>query len=189
MLTFVDTETTAKPSGKSKPRMCQLTVIFTDNALKTRGIVSSYVYPVDWHVPKSATAFHGITQEACEDYGLKAKSLLKAFAFYAGKSDLVVAHNAGFDKRTIEGEMEQEGILPPETEWFCTMKESTDIVKLPHANGRKGYKWPKLAEAFKYFTGNELENAHDALHDTRACREVYRGILKHRQTEELDLVA
>jgi DNA polymerase III epsilon subunit-like protein len=181
MYLFVDTETTAK----TNPKICQIAMVFTDNALRTKGIVSSYVRADGWGVPASATAYHGITTKDCETYGMPIQNLLKVFKFYAEHSSLVVAHNAAFDKAAIEREMEQHGIVPPDTKWFCTMRESSELVGIKHGNG--GYKWPKLSEAFNHFTGKPLENAHDALADTRACREVFKGILKVRHSS-LELV-
>jgi DNA polymerase III subunit epsilon len=183
MYLFIDTETT----GKENAKICQLAMVFTDNSLNTKGIVSSYIKPEGWFIPKSATAYHGITQEQCELFGLPVKALLKVFNFYADKSDLIIAHNAKFDKRCIEQETSANGLLASATPWYCTMENSTPILAIPNATNR-GYKWPKLSEAFKFFTGQDLQNAHDALWDTRACREVFRGIKKHQQSVNLELV-
>ena len=57
----------------------------------------------------------------------------------------------------------------------CTKESSTDVLKLP---GKYGYKWPTLAEAYRHYTGEEIEGAHDALVDTEACLAVYRGLVQ-----------
>lgn len=188
MILFLDTETTG-PKGDNQPRICQLCLLFTDAALNTKSVLSSYVKPDNWHIPKSAQNYHGITTEQCDAFGLRIENLLKAYTFFAAHSDLIVAHNASFDKRVIEAELKRADLSAPSTEWFCTMRAATDILALPLKNGRAGYKWPSLREAFNHFTGKELENAHDALYDTRACREVYRGVIEHQlKTQNLELV-
>jgi len=54
---------------------------------------------------------------------------------------------------------------------FCTMKEMTPICKIP---GRYDeFKWPRLTEAYRHAFGGEFGNAHDALADVRACKEIY----------------
>lgn len=183
MYLFLDTETT----GKANARICQIALLFTDNSLRTRGVIASYVKPDGWEVPASATSYHGITQTQCDLYGMPIRNLLKVFKFYAEHSLRIVAHNADHDRRAIENEMALTDLIPPQTPWYCTMKNSTDICKIVQL-GRESHKWPKLAEAFNFFTGQKLENAHDALADTRACREVFRGIMRTQQTTNLELV-
>jgi len=47
------------------------------------------------------------------------------------------------------------------------------------AAGRTNFKNPNLGEAYKFFTGKDLEGAHNAMVDVKACIEVYFGILDH----------
>ena len=39
-------------------------------------------------------------------------------------------------------------------------------------------KWPKLTEAYKYFYGNDITNAHDAEFDTLHCYKVYLKLME-----------
>jgi DNA polymerase-3 subunit epsilon len=57
------------------------------------------------------------------------------------------------------------------------MQATTNICKLPSANGRAGYKWPKLTDAYMHFFGEELDGAHDALVDVRGCQRVHLHLL------------
>ena len=62
----------------------------------------------------------------------------------------------------------------------CTKEYSTDGLKLP---GMYGYKWPTLAEAYRHYTGDEIEGAHDALVDTEACLKVFQGLVQEGVVE------
>ena len=54
---------------------------------------------------------------------------------------------------------------------YCTMKETTDLCKLP---GRYGnYKWPKLQELHKHLFGENFVGAHDAMFDIKATMRCY----------------
>ena len=53
----------------------------------------------------------------------------------------------------------------------CTMKLATPIVKAVNKNGAA--KNANLSEAYKHFTGKDLENAHSAIADVNACVDVY----------------
>ena len=68
----------------------------------------------------------------------------------------------------------------PELPWNeiktrCTMLSSTGILKI---KTKQGYKWPKLEECIKFFFDEQLEGAHDALTDVRACIRVYKELEK-----------
>ena len=70
--------------------------------------------------------------------------------------------------------------ITPEAEeafnhWYNT-EHCNDVLKLP--GKYDSYKWPTLAEAYRHFTGKELEGAHDALVDSEACLVVFRGLVE-----------
>jgi len=95
------------------------------------------------------------------------------------KAKTIVAHNVLFDKKMMEIECAyyRNNPLPP-TEWYCTQKNSKDICKIPptdkmKAVGRFNHKEPSLAEAYKFLTGKDIEGAHHAMVDVRACKEVF----------------
>lgn len=70
----------------------------------------------------------------------------------------------------------------------CPMLLSTNICKIPHRNGRGGYKWPKAEEAYNFFCrdGEKDENwielhraADDAYHEAEIVHKLYKnGIFK-----------
>ncbi len=61
----------------------------------------------------------------------------------------------------------------------CPMKLATPICKLPHFNGRSGYKWPKVEEAWEYFFGNTgYVEAHRGLDDAKHEAEIVFALYK-----------
>jgi DNA polymerase-3 subunit epsilon len=52
--------------------------------------------------------------------------------------------------------------------YYCTLINARKVM-----GGKSGH---TLGEAYKHFTGKDFENAHNAIHDVRACLEVYFGI-------------
>lgn len=50
----------------------------------------------------------------------------------------------------------------------CPMKLSTNICKIPSRNGRPGFKWPSVEEAFKFFFPDiEYKEKHRGLDDAK----------------------
>jgi hypothetical protein len=60
------------------------------------------------------------------------------------------------------------------------MNAKTSICKLEQKNGKAGYKWPKLREAYFHCFGEELKDAHDALVDVRATARVLKWLGENR---------
>lgn len=88
------------------------------------------------------------------------------------------AFNNAFDF----GFMEHRGFVFPK-KLPCPMKLSTDICKLPKANGY-GHKWPKVEEAHKHFFGDvgyieKHRGADDAYYEAEIVYELYKmGVFK-----------
>lgn len=192
-LLFTDTETTGfKKSGlivDGQARVVQSAMIMTDQQGKILAQFSCLVKPDDWTISCGAQGCHGISQDDCEQHGLTQPYFMGMYLGLLEKCSTVIAHNKSFDEGMIDIEMayyRKQLAITTESEarrkpWYCTMENSKEICKVPptprmKAAGRKGYKNPSLAEAYKHFTGKTLENAHDAMVDTKACMEIYFGI-------------
>ena len=96
--------------------------------------------------------------------------------------DLVVGHNVAFDIKIMDIEFREAGLnsFAPE-KVFCTMKASTDLCRLPGKGG--DYKFPRLEEALRLLCGTELKGGHDALVDTRACKELFLELQRRRHLD------
>lgn len=175
---FADTETTgfAKNGGlvqEGQARVCQAAFLLTDHEGFPLAKFSSLIKPDGWTISEGAQKVHGITLEQCEQFGVSFSTVVGMYKWLASRATLRVAHNADFDSKMLDIECAYDlkargladikaGTLPP---WHCTMKTNTHI---------SGGKWPKLAEAYRHFTGNEMsKDAHDALVDAEACKEIF----------------
>lgn len=186
---FFDTETTgvpvkgAKTGDPRQPKLVQLAFILTDEQGKERSSCSVIVKPEGWKIPDDAAAVHGITTDMAHAYGIPLKAALAVFAHTLLRCDLLVAHNIQFDLKILSYAFDRIGmsgsmVTIDSVRKHCTMGASLEIMKLPPTPamvraGRGPYKSPRMSEAYKYFTGDELVGAHDALADVRGCVAVY----------------
>lgn len=200
---FFDTETNGTDPKTSY--ICQLAAMLTDPEGNTKTEINTLIRPRGWEIPESAAAVHGITQEDCENYGIPVEIAVGWFAILAEQSSTVVAHNIKFDLDMLVPNM--DSIVYKRfigLDRYCTMDACTDIVKSPltqkqiDARDRNRlpdgtYKWeppggwpdyknPTLQECYQHFFGREFEDAHDAMADVRACRDIY---FKVRETEHV----
>lgn len=188
---FFDTETTGFPvkgvplDDPHQPRIVQLAMIEATDEGK---IISQHseIFDAricegeDFVIPEQASAVHGISTEFSLHFGTSQRWAISRFMFM-GRARLcqrLVAHNAAYNMKMLKIAAARYGYTIPDLNVTCTMEASRDILKIPptprmQAAGFTQYKNPKLEEAYHHFTGQVLENAHDALVDTRACMEVF----------------
>lgn len=179
---FFDTETTGIPDFKApsesehQPHIVQLAALLVD--LDTRQIVQMMdviVWPGGWTITQETIDIHGITQEMALEVGVSEKLAVEMF-LQLWKHCPRMAYNTTFDNRIIRIALKRyfdESVInawhegAQGVEWQCQMIAARKIM---------GGKQPTLAEAYKHFTGNELEHAHSAIADTKACMDVYFAI-------------
>ena len=197
---FYDTETTGMPDFKApseaahQPHIVQLAALLVD--LDTRQTIQSMdviVRPHGWTIPDEVAAVHGITTEHAADVGIPERLAVEMFMDLWNNRNRV-AHNEQFDARILRiALMRHQGNIfhspsgksvPDiwkEGRAECTARMATPICALPptdkmKAVGRFHHKTPNLGEAYRHFTGNDLQNAHSAMADVLACRDVYFAI-------------
>lgn len=178
---FFDTETSGLPKRSlvpnhpDQPKIVQLAAILTQDGGQE---ISSFniIINNDIDIPADVSSIHGITTDMATWLGVSPKAATYLFNRYLDVADLVVAHNIGFDLQMLEC----QGIIPAPIKHplFCTMKATRDICQLPPtekmvAAGFGGYKAPKMSEAYAHFFGKEFDNAHNAMADVTACKEVF----------------
>ena len=114
-----------------------------------------------------AQAVHGITIEQCKQEGNDIATIALIFQGLTNSADVLVAHNYFFDRNVLVSELLNLGIEPKAKQGcksLCTMKISTDVLKIPQS-GKHEFKFPSLAEAFKFYTNGENIEDHHKTHD------------------------
>lgn len=190
MLIVLDTETTGLPDFKARsndpvqPHIVQLALVTCDDDGAELSAKSVIVRPDGWTIPPEMTAIHGISHERAMDEGIPEEAAVEMFIVAQSRARLRVAHNESFDRRIVRIAMTRAGIERDFIEAiearasYCTCNNAKTIVNLPPtapmvARGMNGPKPPKLIECIKYFFGEELPGAHDALIDARAASRLY----------------
>lgn len=170
---FFDTETTDLPDYKSPPGPHQPHVVQLAAVLLADGeerSLATLIQPAGWKIHPKAEETHGITLQRAAAEGRPIADVVAEFDQMLSQATLVVAHNVKFDRLLMDSEYAR---LRRRCAWpatFCTMVTCTDILRLP---GFRGYKWPRLEEAYRFFFHRLPAAAHDALADVRACQEIY----------------
>lgn len=186
-----DTETTGLPLFKEpsehpdQPHIVQLAAVLVDlDSHRELASMDVIVKPNGWTIPAEVSAIHGITQEQALDVGIPEETAVEMLlALWAQR--MRIAHNESFDARIVRiacmrhapdfADMWKAGNAA------CTQLLSTPILKLPPTEKMKAakrfhHKSANLSEAYEFFTGRKLENAHSAMADTRACLEVFHAV-------------
>lgn len=186
MKLFYDTETTGLPDWKSpsgaehQPHMVEIGAALTDDDLNVVEQYQAIIKPEGWEISEAMTAIHGISHERAMDEGVNEKEAVEAFLALHDKSILRIGHNVSFDdrimriafKRYLNDDAAEAFKAAPK---LCTMWESKQIVKAPFKD-KKGVKNPNLAEAYKFFTGEDIADAHRAMGDVLSTIAVYKGL-------------
>lgn len=192
---FYDTETTGLPLFKEpsehpgQPHIVQLGAMLIDiDTRKTLASIDVIVRPDGWVIPEEVAAIHGITTEMAMDLGVSESMALGMLLelWRDNEPRVRVAHNEQFDARIVRIALMRHEDEPLADRWKaglaqCTARLSSPIMKIPPTEKmvRAGFtkpKTPNLREAYLHFTGRELVDAHSAMADTMACRDVYFAI-------------
>lgn len=183
---FYDTETTGLPDWKSpseaehQPHIVEIGAALLDADFNVVEQYEAIIKPDGWVISEEMTAIHGISHERAMDEGVDEKVAVEAFLALHAKGSLRVGHNVSFDdrilrialKRYLDDNIAEAFKAAPK---LCTMWESKQIVKAPFKD-KRGVKNPNLAEAYKFFTGEDIADAHRAMGDVLSTIAVYKGL-------------
>lgn len=185
---FFDTETTGLPLWKEpsdspdQPHVVDISCELWDG--ETLELLDSFdaIVNIGVPIPPDMTAIHGITDEMARQEGRDPKEVLERFLDLTKRADAIAGHNISFDirmMRIMAARLTGEKWEPMQPT-FCTMRKSTNIVKILKASARRpdDYKWPNLTEAMRHFFNEEHSDAHRAKPDCVAARRIYFEITK-----------
>ena len=191
---FYDTETTGLPlfsepsEDPRQPHIVQLGALLVD--LDTRKTIASLdviVRPDGWLIPADVAAIHGITTEHAMDVGVSESMALGMLMELWGEARherrLRIGHNESFDARIVRIALMRFEDEPLADAWRagraeCTAKMATPICAIPPtakmvAAKRFHHKTPNLGEAVAHILKATISNAHTAMADAAACRDIY----------------
>lgn len=188
---YFDTETTGlrdfnKPlDHPDQPKLVQFSGIFENfEEKKNLNTIDLIIKPTEWVIPDDVVKFHGITHKKGLEYGTHYESALCLFHELYNKADYVVAHNIEYDwfvmnhMYTYFGTVDEP--LWNSSKHRCTMKLTTQVVKLPPTSGKRENKWPKLQELHKFLFGHEFEGAHNSFNDVQAMQRCYHELVNRK---------
>lgn len=136
-------------------------------------------------IPEQASSVHGITDEMVADKP-PFESFAELLTALVRTVDIVVCHNAEYDRRIVFIELDRLyplDLTPGKKEWkemfldkeFCTMQATIDFCAIK--SNYKGYKYPKLDELHKKLFWMGFDNAHNAMADIEATKKCYFELL------------
>lgn len=180
MYIVFDTETNGLPKNwkapmtelDNWPRVIQLAWAFYSENGSLMAHNVCLIKPDGWTIPvEKFWIENGYSTEKNMQLGVPMRRALEMMIEYMNKSQIVIAHNMAFDHNIVGAEMLRYGVRPSnKLERFCTMKNTTNLLKLP---GPYGYKWPTLTELHQFLFGTGFEGAHDAMNDVEACAKCF----------------
>lgn len=140
--------------------------------------VNSFIEPIrngeTITIHEKAQQVHGISVKQLEHFGIPLHTVIMSFQGLLQSANIIVAHNFDFDRNMMVSECLREGYKPhyrKTTRILCTMKYLTNKLQIPNKGKGKGFKYPKLEEAFLKVVGDDMYKyfkAHDALEDVKA---------------------
>jgi DNA polymerase-3 subunit epsilon len=192
----------AQSDDPSQPHMLQLAALkieMVDEGLPTFTEFNHFVKPEGWEVDErlvgddgkpTAFSIHGISNEKLHAVGRPLAEIMDEFdAEFLAWADEALAYGAGFDRRILRiaamrrwGRTGHPRMGAAPLPWFCILETVKPIIDLPPtekmmAAGFGGKpKPPKLAEAYRFAFGKELEGAHDAMVDLRATFDLWKWV-------------
>lgn len=182
---FFDTESTGLLNfnidlmDASQPRVCALAASLTDEEGNIIEEMDVLIKPAGWVIEPGAAAVNGLTVERCEAEGIPIKAALERFNELKAQCTTRIGANPSYDKRLLAREANIIGLAHDSEglETVCVLQLARPVAQIPNV-GKKGWKTPKLTEAYKFLIGEEVPNAHSAMGDVRAVQAVYWELMK-----------
>jgi DNA polymerase-3 subunit epsilon len=168
----LDTETTGlNPFDDPRHRIVEIGAVELWNQVPTGKTYHQYIQP-ERDMPSEALAVHGITEEFLADKPVFA-TIAQQFLDFVGDAQMVI-HNASFDMKFINAELEWAGLAPlPESQALDTLLIARR--KFPGS--------PASLDALcrRFNIDNSMREKHGALLDSEILADVYLELTGGRQ--------
>lgn len=163
------------------------------------GVMVSAHLTIQGNISPGAMRVHNIREEFLAEHGMAPRPILLEFLEAVKKSNVIVAHNIGFDRDVIVAACTRYGIncdpLSLHPNPLCTMLATMPILKLPFPapkmstkrkyNGKKEHKFPKLIEAMRYYGIDVDGNMHDARTDVKATAMLHTTMQRNKTQKDI----
>lgn len=156
---YFDVET---PNGHND-RICQIGVIY-ENGKGSIVFEKSYLVNPETYFDKRNVQIHGITQSMCEEELTFDKVWNEIGSYF--DSSLVVGHNLNFDLSVLIKTLTNYDLS------FASIQFVDTYIKAQTVFSLDNYKLDTVSGVCGY----DMLHHHDALDDTRACRQIYKKI-------------
>jgi DNA polymerase-3 subunit epsilon len=174
---FFDTETTGFPGKDFKPEIVQIGAILEDTDNHRTLAELCLIIRINEPMPEEPFKVHGIGDDIIKHFGINKSIAEVVFTDLVLRANLLVAHNVTFDMKVIEHDWEHAHAATDAKKVYCTMRAGATLDEIPKRHAGKT-KFPSLADSYFHFYGKEIEGAHNALTDARACRDVYYKLIE-----------
>jgi DNA polymerase-3 subunit epsilon len=153
-----------------KDSIIQMALIkFNSDSFEEIERMSFYILPeCDFIITDEAFSKHGISAEKLLEEGVKLRDIWDKCKEFIGDCDMLSYNGNHFDVPMLYNNLLRYGLS-----FDFENRTFYDSIVIE----RKKYSM-KLSETYKRYTGEELENAHDAFFDTQALIEVFKHQLK-----------
>lgn len=123
-IAFIDFETTGADSKKDRPT--EVAVIVTDRLYHVKHQLSHFLWEEGYpELTEQIEMLTNIKQTDLIMYGKNPRVIMQELLNVIRDHGIthMVAHNAEFDRNIFESECRRQGLLVPELEWVCTIKD------------------------------------------------------------------
>jgi DNA polymerase III subunit epsilon len=183
MYAILDCETSGLPrynlpaDDPAQPHVAAVALILVDEHFKVEREYEALIRPDGWEMEPGAMAVNGLTMERLAENGIPILSALPVYTDAIDEGRVIVAYGTRFDTKCMRGELRRARLDDrfERTRTICAMQSCVGVCKIPKAKGG-GYKFPKLAEAYRHFFKRDFEFPHSALADARACLAIFRKL-------------
>lgn len=147
----------------------QLAAVKFDTDFNIIGEINEYILPINpnWEITEEAFGKHGITSDTIRDKGKSLKDVGADFIKFIEECDILTYNGKNFDIRMLVKDLRLVGYeMGIDRVFYDSYLLDTKLH-------------PRTLDAvYRRYTGNNVEHAHDALHDVYATIEVFKHQLQ-----------
>lgn len=173
---FIDIETTGLINedlaldDKRQPFPVEVAGLLTRLDGEAISSFHTVIRPQGWVITEETSRIHGISQDYADAYGISLQDAFAVLRIFAARVGRVLAYNMTFDGGIIEAACQRLGLESPLVgkPLVCVMRIVSD-----HFNcGRRTQR-----SIYKQLFDKPIAEAHSAMSDCRACRDIYVAIM------------